>query len=121
MAKPKLKNGGDNAKAFEWWDKLRHPTKINMRIKYFGINHNISLTKSDIQYIWQSEEKLKMEKVSPYQFAITNCARYIRDNNHLINSTTPPLNAFQLAEVLSIAFVKNTEEVCLDIVNANLK
>lgn len=59
--------------------------------------------------------------ISPYEFAILNCAEYIRDNLHKVESNDPPLNAFQLSQSLGIAFMKSKEEVCIDIINAAKK
>jgi hypothetical protein len=54
---------------------------------------------------------------SPYQMAINNVARAIR-NQHLIGSEEPTVNAFDASEILALAFCKNKVEVLADIIGA---
>ena len=55
--------------------------------------------------------------MSVYQFAIDNVRTYIRspENNPSLARSEPPMNAFDAAQVLAVAFMKPQNEVMADL------
>jgi hypothetical protein len=61
-----------------------------------------------------------MIPIGAYQLAVRNVARFIRKRATAPAGeyNSPFLDAFSASEVLAVAFCKNKEEVCNDIVHA---